>query len=84
MRNIYIATYVAGKGLHEINAFQGRVDFMAYADQVLGSCDEVIRSRDTIRDICDKLYDKGFGFGSRYHRRISRNERESNEQIMGF
>ena len=76
MRNIYIGTYVAGKGLNEINAFQGRVDFMAYADQVLASCDQVIRSRDTIRDICDKLQDKGCGFGSRYHRRILNNKKE--------
>jgi hypothetical protein len=74
---IYIATEEHGRGIRHVTAFDDRLDFLAYADEVLACNDagSMIRSKSSsIQQICDALYDNGIGFGARHHRRISRNE----------
>jgi len=77
---IYIATDEHGQGIQHVAAFDDRLDFLAYADEVL-ACDNnhsMIRSSSVnISTICDALYDRGPGFGARHHYRISRDEAEA-------
>ena len=72
---IYIATDEHGRGIRHVTAFDDRLDFLAYADEVL-ACDNnqrMIRSSSVnISTICDALYGTGPGFGARHHYRISR------------
>lgn len=77
MKSIYIATTEAGRGVRHVTQFDGRRDFLAYADDVLAmdNAGQMIRAKNTsIATICDALDDNGPGFGSRWHRRVSRRE----------
>ena len=77
MKSIYIATTEAGRGVRQVTQFDGRRDFLAYADNVLAmhNAGQMIRAKNTpIATICDALHDNGPGFGSRRHRRVSRRE----------
>tara|TARA_R110002033_G_scaffold12556_2_gene38048 strand:- start:694 stop:993 length:300 start_codon:yes stop_codon:yes gene_type:complete len=69
---IYIATDIHGRGIKYINAFDSKLDFWAYADEVLSCRDAHPKRSDTIDTLCEHLYDSGFGFGARSHHRVSR------------
>jgi len=74
---IYIATNEHGRGIKHITAFDDRMDFLSYADEVLACNDShsLIRAKATpIGTICEALYDNGIGFGARDHRRVSRQD----------
>ena len=70
---LYIATDIHGKGVRYISAFENRYDFMCYATRYAWGDRRVYKS-DTIATICDKLYDKAVGYGSRDHYRVNRQE----------
>lgn len=73
---IYIATDIAGKGIRFVTAYDSRTDFYNYAAEVAdrGRADDWPKYGYTIEEICHFLRDRGIGFGSRTHRRISREE----------
>lgn len=71
---IYIATDIHGRGIKHVNAFDNRLSFWAYADEVLACRDTHPKRSDTIDALCEHLYDSGFGFGARSHHRVSRQE----------
>lgn len=71
---IYIATDIHGRGVKHVTAFKNRADFHNYASDVLACSYETVLVKDTINDLCDKLYDSGIGFGARNHKRVSRND----------
>lgn len=71
---IYIATTVHGRGITEINDFSSRLDLFAYADEVLCRSNTNPNRSDNIDTLLSKLYDNGFGFGARSHKRVSRRE----------
>lgn len=74
---IFIETTEAGRGRTLVHSFDDKHDLLCYADEVL-SCHNnniMIRSnRTTIDTVCEALCDNGLGRGSRYHRRIGREE----------
>lgn len=77
MKSIYIATTEAGRGVRHVTQFDGRRDFLAYADGALATNNAglIIRAQNTpIAMICDALADSGPGFGSRWHQRVTRRE----------
>lgn len=77
MKSIYICTTEAGRGIRHVTQFDGRRDFLVYADEVLAmdNAGQTIRAQNTpIATICDALADKGPGFGSRWHQRVTRRE----------
>lgn len=51
--------------------FSDKRDLLQYADNVTAFTETVINNRDNIATICDKLFDMGPGYGSRYHQRAS-------------
>ena len=71
---IYIATDIHGHGVKHVNAFDSKLDFWAYADEVLACHDANPKRSDTIDTLCEHLYDSGFGFSARSHHRVSRQE----------
>ena len=71
---IYIATDTHGRGVTHISAFDNRLDFLKYAAEVTAMQETDVSSRDTISDLCEKLYDTGTGFDSRHHFRVSRKD----------
>lgn len=73
----YIATYECGRGVRHITPFNNKLDFLVYADQVLGMTNTVLNNSDSIATICEKLHDNGTGHGSRFHYRISMSEIKS-------
>ena len=70
----YIATYECGRGVRHITPFNNKLDFLVYADQVLGMTNTVLNNSDSIATICEKLHANGTGHGSRFHYRISMSE----------
>lgn len=71
---IYIATDIHGSGVKHIEAFDNRISLLKYAAEVTAMQETNVLSRDTIADLCDKLYDTGTGFGARHHFRVSRKD----------
>ena len=80
---IYIATTEHGQGVRHVTAFDDRDDFLAYADELLACNDAsaMLRGKPSIARICEALDDKGPGFGSRSHSRISRDEAQ---ELVGW
>ena len=73
---IYIQTILAGRPVAHsvVTAFDSRLDFWAYADEVL-ACHSANPGRsDAIADLCEMLADNGPSTGQRWHRRVSRRE----------
>ena len=71
---IYIATNIHGRGVKHITGFDSRLDFWAYADEVLACHDRNVPRSASVADICDGIYDNGIGSGARDHFRVSRRE----------
>jgi len=73
---IYIQTTIAGQTISKsiLSEFKSRLDYWAYADEVLAFNDVVPLRSDTIEELCDQLVDNGAGSGSRFHQRASRIE----------
>ncbi len=72
--SIYVLTTVNGRGPAYIAQYDGRLEYWAYADDVLAFTNHDVPRSATIDEICDEMYDHGPGIGSRYHQRISRRE----------
>ena len=74
---IYIATDIAGRGVRHVLAFDNRLDFYRYALEVIeraNNGDRWPRRSYSVDRLCDCLFDRGVGFGSRSHRRVSRRD----------
>lgn len=67
MKRIFIATDIHGRGVRHVAAFAGKSDLLQYAHDY--SC--LLPESVTVDGICDALADKGIGFGSRSHRRVT-------------
>jgi hypothetical protein len=72
----YIATDIHGRGTRHVCAYDSRDDFSTTAKQWLDRSDRYfqIKTRSSVDEICDALYDSGPGFGARSHRRVTRKE----------
>jgi len=74
---IYIATDIHGRGVRHVTAFDDRTDFFKYVQEVherRSNGEDWPRQSYSIDRLCDCLYDRGIGFGSRSHRRVSRRD----------
>lgn len=74
---IYIATSIHGRGIRHVTAFDNRADFFNYVNKVVERAmlgERFPRVSYSIDRLCDCLYDRGVGFGSRSHRRVSRRD----------
>lgn len=70
MKRLFIATAVHGRGVQHVAAFRGKADLLQYAHDY--SC--LPPESATVDQICEALADKGLGFGSRSHRRVTLRE----------
>jgi hypothetical protein len=71
---IYIATDIHGRGYRHVVAYDDIKEFRNVASSWLERRGMHIKSRATVDEVCEALYDAGPGFGARSHRRVSRKE----------
>ena len=71
---IYIQTILAGRPMSQgvVTSFDSRLDFWAYADEVLACRSANPRRSHTVAALCELLADNGPGHGQRWHRRVHR------------
>lgn len=70
MKRIFIATDIHGRGVRHVAAFAGKADLLQYAHEY----STFVESLATVAEICEAMADKGIGFGSRSHRRVTLRE----------
>ncbi len=71
---IYIATNIHGRGYRHVVAYKDIQEFRNVASAWLERHGTHVKSRATIDEVCEALYDAGPGFGARSHWRVSRKE----------
>ena len=69
-RNIYTLTTIAGRSERHaiVTSWNGKIDLLCEVDR---ECSEYVPNSATIAELCDRLDDKGPGFGARCHMQIS-------------
>lgn len=74
---IYIGTILAGRNggkPYHVTKWNDKADFFYYCDHLTALTDSNVNQSMSIAELCDAIADKGIGSGSRWHKRITRQE----------